>query len=215
VDEHASLVVADRQMSIEHVAKLGRSSLLNPSCPPMSSDAEHAKKHELVRAQLADRAKRKRELTNYARLKKPAICQIEMDFLAQASLGTDAKAIPDDQHPDHQLGIDRWSTHSAVKGSQLAPQLAKLDEPVDRPQEVVSRNVLFKRKRIKKLLLIMTESPHHGPLPSRIASQLRNHRLKKPATDFRNKIGPFRRSVPKICRTAHCAQVGISGAASA
>jgi len=45
VDEHASLVVADRQMSIEHVAKLGRSSLLNPSCPPVSSDAEHAKKH--------------------------------------------------------------------------------------------------------------------------------------------------------------------------
>jgi len=39
-------------MSIEHVAKLGRSSLLNPSCPPASSDAEHAKKHELVRAQL-------------------------------------------------------------------------------------------------------------------------------------------------------------------
>jgi hypothetical protein len=51
------------------VAKLGRSSLLNPSCPPVSSDAEHAKKHELVRAQVADRAKRKRELTNYARLK--------------------------------------------------------------------------------------------------------------------------------------------------
>ena len=59
-------------MSTEHVAKLGRSSLLNPSCPPVSSDAEHAKKHELVRAQLADRAKRKRELTNYARLKKLA-----------------------------------------------------------------------------------------------------------------------------------------------
>jgi hypothetical protein len=45
-------------MSIEHVAKLGRSSLLNPSCPPVSSDAEHAKKHELVRAQVADSGKR-------------------------------------------------------------------------------------------------------------------------------------------------------------
>jgi hypothetical protein len=133
VDEHASLVVADRQMSIEHVAKLGRSSLLNPSCPPVSSDAEHAKKHELVRAQVADRAKRKRELTNYARLKKPAICQIEMGFLAQASLGADAKAITDDQHPDHQFGVDRGATQRTIKGGQLSSQLAKFDEPVDRP----------------------------------------------------------------------------------
>ena len=36
---------------------------------------------------------------------KPAMCQIEMDFLAQAPLGADAKAITDDQHPDHRFGI--------------------------------------------------------------------------------------------------------------
>jgi hypothetical protein len=59
-------------MSIEHVAKLGRSSLLNPSCPPVSSDAEHAKKHELVRAQCYRQRKAETELTNYARLKKRA-----------------------------------------------------------------------------------------------------------------------------------------------
>jgi hypothetical protein len=53
MDEPASLVVADPQ--IEHVAKLGRPTLLNPSCPPVSSDAEHAKKHELIRAQVAER----------------------------------------------------------------------------------------------------------------------------------------------------------------
>ena len=47
---------------------------------------------------------------------KPAICQIEMDFLAQAPLGADAKAITDDQHPDHQFGIDRWPRASAWDG---------------------------------------------------------------------------------------------------
>jgi hypothetical protein len=46
-------------MSIEHAAELGHPPLLNPSCPPVSSDIEHAKKHELVRAQLADRGKQK------------------------------------------------------------------------------------------------------------------------------------------------------------
>src|SRR5437899_348681 len=46
---------------------------------------------------------------------KPAIGQIEMDFLAHAPLGADAKAITDDQHPDHQFGIDRGATHRAVE----------------------------------------------------------------------------------------------------
>jgi hypothetical protein len=59
-----------------------------------------------------------------------------MDFLAQASLGADAKAITNDQHPDHQFGIDRWATHRAVKGGQLQSQLVKLDEPVDGPQNL-------------------------------------------------------------------------------
>jgi len=35
-----------------------------------------------------------------------------------------------------------------------------------------------------------TPPPHHRPLPSRIASQRRNHRPKKLATDFCNKICP-------------------------
>src|SRR5580693_8292978 len=50
---------------------------------------------------------------------KPAIGQIEMGFLAQAALGADAKAITDDQHPDHELGIDRWATYRAVKGGPV------------------------------------------------------------------------------------------------
>ena len=64
MDEPASLVVADRRKSIEHAIEhaieLGRPPLLNPSCPPVSSDAEHAKKHELIRAQAADQGKQKR-----------------------------------------------------------------------------------------------------------------------------------------------------------
>src|SRR5215468_4965935 len=40
-------------MPIECAAELGRPSLLNPSCPPVSTDAEHAKKHERIRAHIA------------------------------------------------------------------------------------------------------------------------------------------------------------------
>ena len=38
---------------------------------------------------------------------KPAIGQIEVDLLAQPPLRANAEAVADDQHPDHQLGIDR------------------------------------------------------------------------------------------------------------
>src|SRR5450432_334431 len=38
---------------------------------------------------------------------KPAIGQMEMDLLAQATLRTNAEAIADNEHPDHQLRIDR------------------------------------------------------------------------------------------------------------
>lgn len=37
---------------------------------------------------------------------EPAIGQVQMHFLAQAPFGADAIAVTDDQHPDHQLGID-------------------------------------------------------------------------------------------------------------
>jgi hypothetical protein len=119
---------------------------------------------------------------------KPAICQIEMDFLAQASLGADAKAITDDQHPDHQLGVDRWATHCAVKGGQPPPQLAKLDEPVDGPQHMVSGNVPFKRKLIKQSSLLHSPTSHHDS-KSRLSQRL-NQRISRVATaDFFNRIG--------------------------
>src|SRR5262249_53137707 len=54
-------------------------------------------------------------------------------------------------------------------------------------------------------LLVVTQPPHHRPLPSRIASQRRNHRPKKLATDFCNKIDPKRTCAPPRCRlTIRC-----------
>jgi hypothetical protein len=37
---------------------------------------------------------------------KPSIRQIEMRLVAQAPLGSQAVAVADQQHPQHQLGID-------------------------------------------------------------------------------------------------------------
>jgi hypothetical protein len=64
---------------------------------------------------------------------KPSICQIEVDFLAQAPLRADAETVTHDQHPDHQFWIDRWATNRTVEGGQLPPQRPKLHKPVDGP----------------------------------------------------------------------------------
>lgn len=42
-----------------------------------------------------------------------------MDLVAEPALGADAEAVPEDQHPDHQLGIDRGPAGVAVERPQM------------------------------------------------------------------------------------------------
>ena len=72
---------------------------------------------------------------------EPAVRQIEVNLLAQTPLGADTEAVSHDQHPDHQLGIDRGSANGAVERRHLPPQLAELNEPIDRAQQMIGRNV--------------------------------------------------------------------------
>jgi hypothetical protein len=45
---------------------------------------------------------------------KPFRPRALVDLFAEAPLGADAEAVPDDEHPDHQLGINR-EVYSAAK----------------------------------------------------------------------------------------------------
>jgi hypothetical protein len=47
---------------------------------------------------------------------EPAIGKVELDFFEQLPLRTNSIAVRDDEHPDHELGIDRRSTKLAVTG---------------------------------------------------------------------------------------------------
>lgn len=53
------------------------------------------------------------------------------------------------EHPDHQFRIDRRSPDVAVKRHQLPP-VFKLYEPVDRPEQVVGRDVLLEPELIEQ-----------------------------------------------------------------
>jgi hypothetical protein len=55
-------------------------------------------------------------------------------LLAETPFGPNAEAISNDEHPDHQLGINRWATYRAVERRELAAQFRQLDKAVNRPQ---------------------------------------------------------------------------------
>jgi hypothetical protein len=54
---------------------------------------------------------------------EPPVRQIEVDLFAEPPLGVDTEAVVDDQHSDHQLGINRWPSQRAVEWRQVAAQL--------------------------------------------------------------------------------------------
>ena len=46
---------------------------------------------------------------------------IEVDLFTEPPLGADTEAVADDQHPDYQLGINRWPSQRAVETDQFSP----------------------------------------------------------------------------------------------
>ena len=100
-----------------------------------------------------------------AQATKPAISQIEVDLLAQPPLGADAEAIADNQHPDHQLGIDRGSSDLAVIGLKMRPNLRQIDEAVNLAQEVIVRDMTLKAEAVEQRLLHHLPFAHHGVSP--------------------------------------------------
>ncbi|BFG80298.1 hypothetical protein PTKU46_83320 [Paraburkholderia terrae] len=61
---------------------------------------------------------------------KPAIRQIQMDFFTQPPLGADAEAVSDDQHANHQLGIDRGAPRMTVKRRHVLTEVASIEEVI-------------------------------------------------------------------------------------
>lgn len=81
-----------------------------------------------------------------------------MHLLAQPPLGADAHAIANDQHPDHQLRIDRWPTRIAIEWAQMLAQITEVAEPIDRPKEMIRGHMILDAEAVKQSFL------RHGPL---------------------------------------------------
>ena len=58
-----------------------------------------------------------------------------MHLFTQSPLGADGKAITDNEHPDHQLRIDRGTANVTVERLQLPPHLTQIEEPTPRKSQ--------------------------------------------------------------------------------
>ena len=55
-------------------------------------------------------------LTIQSQAAKPSIGEIQVNLFAQPPLGADGEAIADNEHPDHQLRVDRGSANTRFFG---------------------------------------------------------------------------------------------------
>ncbi len=76
-----------------------------------------------------------------------------MDFLAQPALGSDAEAVADDEHADHELGIDRWPAGVAVERRKMLTQFAEIEEAINASKQVIARDVIFEIEGVEQLIL--------------------------------------------------------------
>jgi hypothetical protein len=98
-----------------------------------------------------------------------------MDFLTEPPFGTDAHAVADDQHPQHQVGIDRGPADSAVERPQLCTDALQINKPVDAAKQMIPWHIIIEAEIIEQLrrrdlhahhrlslLLQNTESAHRS-----------------------------------------------------
>jgi hypothetical protein len=77
---------------------------------------------------------------------EPAIREVQMHLFAQPPFGPDAEAIPHQQHPDQQFGIDRRAACVAVETGKMGADAAQVDEPINGAKKMVLRNMTFQRE---------------------------------------------------------------------
>lgn len=76
-----------------------------------------------------------------------------MGLFAQPPFGADAIAVADDQHADHQFGINRRTPNWAVKIGEVMAQVTQIETLINVAQKMIGWDVIFKVERVKQPLL--------------------------------------------------------------
>ena len=90
---------------------------------------------------------------------------MQLDFLSELAFRADAVAVADNEHPDHELGVDRRTADVAVVRLELLVQVGERHrhKHVHPPQQMVLGDAIFEAKLVEQAALITSQSPHHRP----------------------------------------------------
>jgi hypothetical protein len=70
-------------------------------------------------------------------------------------------AVADQEHPDHQLRIDRRPARVTVKSLQLPTNLTKIEKVINSAEQMIGRDVILKAEIVKETPLIRRLETHH------------------------------------------------------
>jgi len=78
-----------------------------------------------------------------------------------------------DEHPDHELGIDRGASDIAVVGLQFLVEVGQCrrHKHVDPSQKMVLRNAIIEAELVEQLALVPPLPTHHRPVLRRRSPQ--------------------------------------------
>jgi len=83
-------------------------------------------------------------------------------YFTQPTLRTDAEAETDQQHPRHQLRIDRGTTRVAVEQGKVPPKIGEIEEPINAAEQMIGRNVRAEVEGLRQSVLVAAVLPHHA-----------------------------------------------------
>ena len=107
-----------------------------------------------------------RHLVLEAEPAEPPIGKVELDLTTEPALGADRVAVADQEHPDHQLRIDRRTSRVTVERREIDPQPAQIENSVDPAQQMIMWNAFLEIEFVKQPILSTNRWPHHRHFPT-------------------------------------------------
>ena len=89
---------------------------------------------------------------------------------------SNATAITNQQHADHQLGIDRRAISMAVIRCEMLSKICEIEYPINVAKKMILRDYLVEIERIKQLVLRLVVAAHHRRNAPAINTQQLSHR---------------------------------------
>jgi hypothetical protein len=139
---------------------------------------------------------------------EPPVGQVKLNLLTQTPFRADRIAVANQQHPDHQLRIDRRAARMTVKRQKLGAQPAQVKDAIKPTQQMIMRNTIFYIEFVKQTVLLpnLFTQHHHSLCP--ISTESGNHASRPYSTEFFNSLGYNRTWTAMLKRVRFSAQSG-------